>query len=212
MMRALGAQVELVDQAPGSTPGQVSGEDLQRVADRAAELVAETGGFYVDQFGNPDNVTAHYQTTGAEIWAQTGGEVDAFVTAAGTGCTYVGVMRYLRERRPAVRGYVVEPATAAPLAGCEVVNSSHRIQGTGYAKVPPQWSPDLCDGSLLVTDDETISVTRRLADEEGLFVGFSAGANVAACLRLATSPNPPPTIATLLCDSGMKYLSTDLFP
>ena len=210
-MTAFGAEVVLVPQAPGAIPGQVSGEDLDLVRARAREVVAERGAFYVDQFHNPDNVLAHDETTGAEIWAQTGGRVDAFVTAPGTGCTFVGVMRHLRRQCPAVRGYVVEPATAAVIGTGQVQDSRHKIQGTNYAAVPAQWDPSLCDGSLAVTDDEAIGMARRLAAEEGLLVGFSAGANVAAALRLAQSAEPPAVIVTVLCDSGTKYWSTDLF-
>lgn len=211
-LRAFGAEVDVVPQAPGSVPGKVSGADLALVHARAEELVRELDAFYVDQFNNPDNVAAHERGTGEEIWRQSGGRVDAFVTAAGTGCTFIGVMRCLRRHNPTVRGYVVEPATAAVIGGGEVTDASHRIQGTGYAAIPPQWDPALCDGSLPVTDEEATLTARRLAREEGLFVGFSSGANVAAALALAASENPPHTIVTLLCDSGMKYLSTDLVP
>jgi len=174
--------------------------------------VAERQAFYVDQFNNPDNVGAHEATTGEEIWDQTDGTVDAFVAAAGTSCSFVGVMRRLRRGNPAVRGYLVEPATAAVLAGRPVTNSSHKIQGTGYSAVPPQWDPGLCDEALPVTDDEALTTSRRLAREEGLSVGFSAGANVAAALQLARREAPPAVIVTLLCDTGLKYLSTDLVP
>ncbi|MBI2300643.1 MAG: cysteine synthase family protein [Armatimonadetes bacterium] len=214
MMRALGAEVVLVPQAPGSRSGQVSGADLDLVRQRAAELAAERGAWYVDQFHNPDNVTAHDVTTGAEILAQTGGRLDAFVTAAGTGCTFVGVMRHLRRHGVGAQGYVVEPAGAAVIGGGAVTNPSHRLQGIGYAQVPPQWDPSLCNGSLAVTDDEAIAVARRLAAEEGLFVGFSSGANVAAAMRLlgSTEPGSAPVVVTILCDTGLKYLSTDLVP
>ncbi|MCC7493094.1 MAG: cysteine synthase family protein [Fimbriimonadaceae bacterium] len=212
MMRALGATVELVPQAAGGLPGQVSGADLALVAARAAELVAATDGWYVDQFHNPDNVGAHESSTGPEIWEQSGGRVDAVVAAAGTGCSFVGAMRYLRRQQPLVQGWVVEPAGAAVLAGEPVTKPGHVIQGTGYGSVPPQWEPALCTGSLAVSDDAARRLARRLAAEAGLFVGFSAGANVAAAVRLASHPAAPRCLVTLLPDSGLKYLSTDLVP
>lgn len=211
MMQALGAEVELVDQAPGSQAGQVSGADLELVSQRTAELVAELGAWHVNQFENPDNVASHERTTGPEIVAQCQGAPDAFVMVAGTGCTFVGTMRYLRWAAPDCRGYVVEPAGAAVLAGQPITAPNHKLQGIGYAKVPAQWQPELCDGCLAVTDDEAIAMARRLAGEYGLLVGFSAGANLAACAQLAAADDPPAVIASLLCDSGLKYLSTDLW-
>ena len=212
MMQALGAEVILVDQAPGSELGQVSGADLELVERRTAEVVAERGGWYVDQFRNPDNAAAQEQTTGPEIVAQCGGAPDAFVMCAGTGCAFVGIMRHLRRAAPGCRGYVVEPAGAAVLAGLPISAPNHRIQGIGYAKVPAQWDPALCDGCLQVTDHEATAMARRLAAEYGLLVGFSSGANLSACAQLAVRADPPSVIATLLCDSGMKYLSTELWP
>lgn len=210
MIQAYGGRVVLVPQAPGSVPGMVSGEDLDLARQRTVRLVEELGAFRVDQFHNPSNPESHDVLTGAEIWQQTAGQVDAFVTSAGTGCTFVGVMRHLRRHNPNVRGYISEPATAAVLGGQPVTDSSHKIQGTGYASVPPQWDPELCCGSLPVTDDEAIAMARQLASTEGLLVGFSSGANVASALQLARSDDPPKLIVTVLPDSGMKYLSTDL--
>jgi cysteine synthase A len=212
MLEALGARVELVPQAPGSPPGQVSGEDLELVERRTAELTRELGAFRADQFHNPANVEAHELGTGAEIWEQTGGKLDAFVAMVGTAGTFMGIARALKERNPAIRAYAVEPSGAAVLAGRPVVDPSHKIQGAGYAMVPPLWDPAYCDGYLAVEDDEAIAVARRLAREEGVFAGFSTGANVAAALRLARDAAPGTRIVTTANDSGLKYLSTDLFP
>lgn len=206
MMRACGARVELVPQAPGGVAGRVSGADLDLARARTDELVAELGAYRVDQFNNPLNLAAHEQSTGPEIWRQSGGAVDAFVTAPGTGCTFVGVMRHLRAQSSRIRGYVAEPDGAAVLGGGLVTRTQHTLQGTGYATVPSQWDPELCDGSIPVTDDEALEMCRRLAAEEGWLVGYSSGANVAAAVRLAREPNPPATIVTVLCDSGLKYL------
>ena len=211
MLEALGAQVELVPQAPGHAPGQVSGEDLELVDRRTAELTAELGAFRADQFGNPSNVAAHEVTTGREIWEQTGGAVDVFVAMVGTGGTFVGVARALKCRKPAVRTYAVEPAGAPFLAGGPVVVGTHKLQGAGYALRPPLWEDALCDGYLAVTDEEAVETARRLARREAIFAGFSTGANVAAALCLARDAAPGTTIVTIACDSGMKYLSTDLF-
>lgn len=212
MLRALGANVVLVPQVGGPRPGQVSREDLEAVEARAAELTAALGAFRPDQFGNPSNVRAHEETTGEEIWAQTGGHVDYWVANVGTAGTFVGVARALKRHRPEVRCYACEPASAPCLAGGEITNTCHRLEGTGYAFVPPQWDPALCDGYLTVTNEEAIAMARRLAEEEGIFAGISSGANVHAALILAQRARPGQVIVTTCNDTGLKYLSTDLFP
>jgi cysteine synthase A len=212
MLEALGAQVELVPQAGEPRPGQVSREDLELVEQRTQELVRELGAFRPNQFHNLNSVRAHELTTGREIWEQTEGRVDAFVAAVGTGGTFVGVARALKARRPRVRCYAVEPATAPFLAGGAVTSTSHKIQGTGYAMIPPLWQADLVDGFLSVTDDEAIQTARALATREGIFGGFSGGANVAAALQLARDCPAGTLIATVIPDTGLKYLSTDLYP
>jgi cysteine synthase A len=213
MMRALGARVELVDQAPGAIVGQVSGDDLARVEARTAELTAALGAFRIDQFLRLGNARAHELHTGPEIWAAAGGTITAFCDFVGSGGTYAGLHRAFKARSAAVRGYVVEPADAAVLAGEPVTTPAHRIQGGGYAM------PDLAllhgvtpDGYLKVTDAAAMDAARRLAREEGIFGGFSAGANVAAALDLLAGPERGGTIAVMICDSGLKYLSTDLWP
>jgi cysteine synthase A len=214
MLEALGAQVELVPQAGEPRPGQVSKEDLDLVEQRTQELVAELRAFRPDQFNNPNSVAAHERTTGREIWEQTGGQVGAFVASIGTGGTFVGVARALKARNPAVRCYAAEPKTAPFIAGgpAAVTNTSHKIQGTGYALVPPLWQPELVEGFLTVSDDEAIATARALATREGIFGGFSGGANVAAALQLARDAAPGTLIATIIPDTGLKYLSTDLYP
>jgi cysteine synthase len=214
MLEALGAQVELVPQAGGPRPGQVSKEDLDLVEVRTQELVRELGAFRPNQFYNPNAVTGHEETTGREIWEQTGGEVDAFVAHVGTGGTFVGVARALKARKPAVQCYAAEPASVPFIAGGPgaVRNTSHKIQGTGYALIPPLWQPELVDGHLSVSDEESIETARLLATREGIFGGFSGGANVAAALRIARTCREGMVIATLIPDTGLKYLSTDLYP
>ena len=212
MLRALGAEVVLVPQVGGHRPGQVTGEDLALVAQRAAELTAELGAFWPDQFGSESNIRAHEDGTGAEIWAQTGGRVDYWVASIGTGGTFTGVARALKSRNPATRCIAAEPATAPFIAGGPVTNPSHKIQGTGYVMIPPRWEPDRCDGFLSVTDEEAVITTRALAAREGIFGGFSSGANVWAALQLARDAQLGQVVVTVCPDTGLKYLSTDLFP
>lgn len=211
MLRALGAEVVVVPQCEGSTPGEVSGEDLKLVSRRAEELAEELDAFRPDQFGNPSNVTAHAESTGPEIWEQTGGRVDVFVASIGTGGTFLGVSAALKERNPAVRCIAAEPATAARIAGGEVTDIHHKIQGTGYNMIPPLWDPALCDGFIGVSDADALATARRLAAREGIFGGFSSGANAWAALQLARDCSPGTVIVTVCPDTGLKYLSTDLF-
>jgi cysteine synthase len=131
--------------------------------------------------------------------------VDVWVASVGTGGTFVGVARALKARDPRVRCLAVEPATAPALAGGPITDTCHRLEGTGYARVPPLWDPTLCDGFLTVTDAEAIATTRRLATREGIFCGGSSGANVAATI------DPGAVIVTVVADTGLKYLTTDLF-
>lgn len=212
ILRALGAEVVLVPQAGGYRPGIVTGEDLERVERRAAELTTELGAFRPDQFSNPDNVAAHAETTGPEIWEQTGGRVDYWVASVGTGGTFIGVAQALKQRRPEVRCLAAEPATARILAGCEVTSPAHQLQGTGYNLVPPQWDPALCDGYLGVTDADAIATARLLGSREGICAGYSSGANVWAALQLARAAQEGEVIVTMCPDTGLKYLSTHLFP
>ena len=213
MMRALGAEVVLVDQMPGSVPGQVSGADLQLVEEAARRVTAERGAVRADQFRRDGNPLAHYRTTGPEIWAQSGGHLHAFVDFVGSGGTYAGVARALKERDPAVRCYVVEPEGAAVLAGEAAARPDHPIQGGGYAMADLAFlDADVpVDGHLQVSGEEARTIARLLATREGIFAGFSAGANVAAALQLLSGPLRGRTVAVIICDSGLKYLSTDLW-
>lgn len=210
MMRALGAEVVLVDQAPGSPPGQVSGEDLALVEKETERLVRELGAFRADQFHHTGNLHAH-EHTGEEIWEQSGGTVDAFVDFAGTGGTFAGCARALRKHKPDIRCYLVEPAGAAYLAGRPISNPNHRIQGGGYMMDLPLLDRELVTDYLSVTDDEAILAARDLARVEGIFAGFSSGANVAAAIKLLADREKGNTIVLTINDSGLKYLSTDLY-
>jgi cysteine synthase A len=212
MMAALGAEVVLVDQQPGAQPGQVSGADLALVEAAAQQITRERGAFRCDQFHLAGNARAHALHTGPEILLQTGGAIDAFCDFAGTGGSFAGCAAAFKAHNPAIRCYVVEPAGAAVLAGEALTHPDHRIQGGGYAMAPlPLLDPAHVDGYLQVSDSEAIETARRLAREEGLFAGVSSGANVAAALRLLQTSARGQTVVVLLSDSGLKYLSTDLW-
>jgi cysteine synthase A len=211
-MSALGAEVVLVDQEPGSVPGRVSGADLERVARRTAEVVAERGAFEVDQFANTACAAAHETQTGPEIWAQSGGQVDVFVDIAGTGGSFTGIARYLRRKNPSIRAYLVEPAGAAVLAGRAVTDPGHMLQGAGYSRTElPLLDRSLVTDYLQVTDAEAVAAARHLAAREGILGGFTTGAHLAAAWKLLAGPEAGATVVFLVCDSGLKYMSTDLY-
>lgn len=212
MMRALGAEVVLVEQSSGSVSGEVSGEDLRLVEEEAARLAAARDAFRADQFALAGNRNAHYFGTAPEIWLQSEGAVTAFCDFAGSGGTFAGCARYFREQAGGVQCYVVEPTGAAALAGQPVSAPEHPIQGGGYAMSSLAQFDDLePDGYLSVTPQDAVDAARRLAREEGIFAGFSSGANLAAALQLLENTLPGATVAVIACDSGLKYLSTDLW-
>ena len=212
MMSALGAQVVLVDQLPASAPGQVSGGDLELVERETRKIVKERGAFRADQFQLKSNFRAHYLNTGPEIIQQSGGQIDAFCDFAGTGGSFAGCTAAFKEHNPATKCFIVEPEGAAILAGEPVTYPNHRIQGGGYAISPlPMLDPAHIDGYLQVSDRQAVEIARRLAREEGIFAGFSSGANVAAAVELLKSSFKGKTAVVLICDSGLKYLSTDLW-
>jgi len=211
MMAALGAEVVLVDQCPGSQPGRVSGADLERVEQEAQRIVRERGAFRADQFNARGNFRAHYLHTGPELLRQSGGAIDAFCDFVGTGGTFAGCAAALKESNPAIRCFVVEPAGAAVLAGQAATRPGHRIQGGGYVMPSlPLLKLAQVDGYIQISDEDAMATARRLAKEEGIFGGFSSGANVAAALELLRTSCRGKTVAAIICDSGMKYLSTDL--
>lgn len=212
MMTALGAEVVLVDQAEGSRAGEVSGADLALVEQKAEQLTQERGAFRADQFRHPGNAAAHFDTTGPELWQDSQGTLTAFVDFAGSGGTFAGTIRALQQRKPDLRGYLVEPMGAAVLAGQPANHPAHPIQGGGYAMADlTQLQGITPDDYLAISGDEARQTTRDLARQEGIFGGYSAGANVAAALRLLAGPEAGGCIAVVICDSGLKYLSTDLW-
>jgi cysteine synthase len=198
MMRALGAEVVLVPQAPGSLAGQVSGADLAPVEQAAEQLTRERAAFRADQFRHAGNFRAHFLHTGREILEQCGGRFDAFCDFAGTGGAFAGCAAAFRASNPDIECFLVEPD-----------RPDHPIQGGGYdmSELPLLRPADIF-GRIRVTGAEARDAARRLAREEGIFAGYSSGANIAAALRLL----PGRTVVTLINDSGLKYLSTDLWP
>jgi cysteine synthase A len=212
MMRALGAEVILIDQLPGSKPGQVSGGDLALVEEAAQRITQERNAFRADQFHLASSSRAHYLHTAPEILKQAGGRIDAFCDYAGTGSSFAGCAAAFKEHDRSIQCYIVEPAEAAVLARKPVTNPNHRIQGGGYSMEELSLiDKSHIDGYLQVHDEAAMEITRRLAKEEGIFAGFSSGANVFAAMQLLKTICKGKTIAVLLPDSGLKYLSTDLW-
>ncbi|MDF2836225.1 MAG: cysteine synthase, partial [Paenibacillus sp.] len=212
MMKALGAEVILVDQAPGSKEGQVSGDDLRLVEMTTKQLTEERSAFRADQFHRLGSVNAHQYGTAREAWEQTDGKIDVFVDFVGSGGTFAGCSRALKGFNPDIRCYLAEPHTAPYLSGLEVSNPSHRLQGGGYnMELPFLTDRSIVEDYIQVTDEEAIRAARDLAAVEGIFAGFSSGANVAAALRLLKDRERGANILITINDSGLKYLSTDLF-
>ncbi len=212
MMTALGAEVVLVDQTPESVPGQVSGADLDLVIEETERIVQERSAFRADQFQLRGNFRAHYLGTGPEFLEQSDYQIGAFCDFAGTGGTFAGCAAAFKEHDPSILCYLVEPEGAAVLAGNPVTDPNHRIQGGGYS-IPDLslLNPDQIDGCVQVSDGQAIDAARRLARKEGILAGFSSGANVAAAEQLLRGECAGRTVAVVICDSGLKYLSTDLW-
>ncbi|WP_170469716.1 PLP-dependent cysteine synthase family protein [Ruegeria arenilitoris] len=210
MMRALGAEVVIVPQAEGSKRGEVSGPDLALVDEAAQRITTDRKAFRADQFGHSGNPQSHATGTGPEFWEQSGGTITAFCDFAGSGGTLAGAAAFLTPH--GVRCYAVEPEGARAIAGEAITNPDHPIQGGGYAMGDlVHLNGTSLAGHLAVSGDAAREGARMLARTEGIFAGYSAGANLAGAIELLRGPEKGGCVAIVMCDSGLKYLSTDLW-
>jgi len=210
MIEAFGGELVLVDQAPGAVKGQVSNADLEMVEREAERIVEETGAYYVNQFNNTANSISQ-EIAANEIWEQSEGKIEVFMDFIGTGGTFAGYARALKAHNPLISCYAVEPEGCAYYKNEIVPGATHSIQGGGYAKHVINIERENIDGCVTVNDEEAVDMTRKLAALEGIFAGFSSGANVAAAVKLLNGAEKGKKIATVINDCGLKYMSTDLF-
>jgi len=203
-MQAFGAALTLIP----SEGGRITKPLIQAMIAAAKEIAAEPDTFWTDQLNNRDSI-AGYHPMGEEIWTQSSGQVDAFIQAVGTTASLQGVAAVLKRHNPKTRIIAVEPAESAVLSGG--VPGAHRIEGIGIGTVPPMWNPAIVDEIIPIATADAEAMARRLAKEEGLFAGTSSGANVLAAIRLGMKLGPTASIATLLVDSGLKYLTTPVY-
>ncbi|XP_013190576.1 cysteine synthase A-like [Amyelois transitella] len=205
-MEALGAKCVRVPQVEG-TYGKVTNADVQALEEVCTKIVEDTKAFYVNQFSNKGNSEAHYMTTGPEIWRQTGQHVDVFLACVGTAGTFAGTTKYLKEKNPKLLSFVVEPAGSEPIKGEPIKKPLHLLQGSGYGWIPDLFNYDDMDGTVSITDEEAVKYMELIGKKEGLYVGYTSGANVAAAVKLLESGRVPKDswIVTTLSDTGLKY-------
>ena len=203
-MAALGAELTLVPSEGGLTTKKL----ILDMIEAARALSREPHTYWTDQLNNHDSIAGYY-TLGEEIWSQTNGGIDAFVHCVGTAATSRGVATVLKRYKPSVRIVAVEPAESSVLAGGQP--GPHKIEGVGIGYTPPLWDPTLVDEIVPVRTTDAKDMARRIAREEALFAGTSSGANVVAALRVAERLGPGAKVVTLMADSGLKYLNTDVY-
>ena len=199
-MKMLGARLHIVR----SESGRMTEKLTREMIEAARVIAAKTGSFWTDQLNNRDQMAA-YRKMAEEIWSQTGGQIDGFVQSVGTAASLRGTGETLRRRNVGIKIVAVEPAESPVLSGGKT--GAHKIDGVGAGFVVPLWQEDIADRIEQVSTEEAEAMTMRLAREEGIFAGTSTGANVIAALRLAERLGPDATIVTIMCDTGMKYLS-----
>jgi cysteine synthase A len=204
LLQTLGARVITVPEKPYSDPG-----NFNRQAER---LARENGWFWANQFDNVDNRLAHYKTTGPEIWEQTAGEVTAFVSSVGSGGTLAGMTRFLKERNPKIKAVCADPYGGAMWSwfkhgNLETKDGDSYAEGIGLTRVTKNLEGISVDEAYRIEDQTALTIIHHLLREEGLFVGLSSGINLAGAVRLAREHGPGQIITTLLCDSGIRYMS-----
>ena len=203
-MKALGAELQIVR----SDNKQITADLVKALIETSRQLSLRKDHFWADQFNSQDVLTG-YRGLGDEIWQQTSGQINAFVQVVGTGGSFRGTAEALRRHDGTIRIVAVEPEESPVLSGGR--SGSNRIEGIGMGYVVPLWKPGLADEIITVSAADAMAMARRLAREEGLFAGASSGANVVAALRLAARLGPEATIVTLMIDTGIKYLSTEVY-
>jgi cysteine synthase A len=203
-MQAFGAHITDVP----SDNKQINEKLIKAMIATAAEISKRPAHWACDQLNNHDAISG-YLPLGEEIWTQTDGRVDAFVHTVSTAHSIHGVTKALWAHRKAIHIVAVEPAESAVLSGKP--SGSHKIEGIGIGFIPPLWEPELVNEIAMVSTDDAKAMARRLARDEGIFAGASTGANVVAAIRVAERLGPKATVATLIVDSGLRYLSTDIF-
>jgi cysteine synthase A len=203
-MAALGAELTLVPSEGGLTTKKL----ILDMVEAARALSLEPNTYWTDQLNNRDSL-AGYRTLGDEIWDQTSGKLDAFVHCVGTAACLLGVASALKQRQPDIRIVAVEPAESPVLSGG--APGPHKIEGVGIGYIPPLWDPSQVDEIVAVKTEDAKAMARRLAREEAIFAGTSSGANVVAALRVAEALGRDAKVVTLMADSGLKYLNTDVY-